>query len=446
MKKILIVDDNEDLMKVLSLLLSGDQASKLDLHAVNNLQKALSLMNNICFDLVICDYELCDGLGHKIFQKNIILNNAPFILFTTKTFEQCSGFENLKNQNSMNRYIKKDHSGPDLLEIVNEILGLERTERSYIPIPFNIVESLKTPLDNLYFKLNDKKFIKIVNEGRDYIELISHYREKGIELFYLPLTEASSFLKRVLEKILPSSVEIYKNVQVFNISFDVNEAALKNIGLSDFHLEVTYKTIESLTDIINKKKALGDVLGQLEKTGKFTKDHAILCLFLCTPIVNGLDWKGPETMNKLGMAAFFHNILWSESDVQDREALSKQELEEKGDICLKQAIDHVREIVNVLGPFDEISSDTLTIISEHHENPDGSGYPLGLQGRGISGLSAVFILAHRLACFLLKTEVTSYRVQEFLSSLPKNYREGSFERPYRILESLQKKENLKSHT
>lgn len=64
-QKILIVDDDPDIIKMLSHLIHYLKP-KSKIYAANTQKKALELLNSHNFDLVISDYELVDGKGTKI--------------------------------------------------------------------------------------------------------------------------------------------------------------------------------------------------------------------------------------------------------------------------------------------------------------------------------------------------------------------------------------------
>lgn len=48
------------------------------------------------------------------------------------------------------------------------------------------------------------------------------------------------------------------------------------------------------------------------------------------------------------------------------------------------------------------------ILIEHHEKPDGTGYPKGLKGSQISPLGLLFNLSHQLSNIIIKDETKSW--------------------------------------
>jgi len=80
MNRVLIVEDNESLSKIIKMLL---QKEKIDAVICNCLKDAFYLIDNEDFDLVITDLRLPDGDGYKIYEKiKENLKDIPLIVIT----------------------------------------------------------------------------------------------------------------------------------------------------------------------------------------------------------------------------------------------------------------------------------------------------------------------------------------------------------------------------
>ena len=72
----------------------------------------------------------------------------------------------------------------------------------------------------------------------------------------------------------------------------------------------------------------------------------------------------------------------------------------------------------------DIPADIDSIILQHHERPDGSGFPHGIDATKISPLGALFILAHDLLVY--KIENKGSDIAAFVAQLDPIYRKGAF--------------------
>ncbi|MGB9730764.1 sigma-54-dependent transcriptional regulator [Calditerrivibrio nitroreducens] len=80
MNRVLIVEDNESLSKIIKMLL---QKEKIDAVTCNCIKDAFYLIDTDDFDLVITDLRLPDGDGYKLFEKiKESLRDIPLIIMT----------------------------------------------------------------------------------------------------------------------------------------------------------------------------------------------------------------------------------------------------------------------------------------------------------------------------------------------------------------------------
>lgn len=80
MKKILIVDDNLEFLRLLSSLLEQDQ---LLIYKAAGVQEAIELLENTTVDAICSDYGMRDGTGLELFQKLRLRDvKIPFMIMS----------------------------------------------------------------------------------------------------------------------------------------------------------------------------------------------------------------------------------------------------------------------------------------------------------------------------------------------------------------------------
>ena len=82
--------------------------------------------------------------------------------------------------------------------------------------------------------------------------------------------------------------------------------------------------------------------------------------------------------------------------------------------------------------FREIPPDVDQIIVEHHERPDGTGFPRGLFHSKVSPLSALFIIAHDILHYLQINQ--NVGMKEFIEARAEVYSQGSFKNIFKSIE------------
>ncbi|WP_345948020.1 MULTISPECIES: response regulator [unclassified Mucilaginibacter] len=82
LKRILVLDDNQDILEVVNEVLSYEN---FDVHAISTSDNILQVAKNYKPDLVILDYLLNDGNGGEICKRlkaDDKLSNVPVIIFS----------------------------------------------------------------------------------------------------------------------------------------------------------------------------------------------------------------------------------------------------------------------------------------------------------------------------------------------------------------------------
>lgn len=77
---------------------------------------------------------------------------------------------------------------------------------------------------------------------------------------------------------------------------------------------------------------------------------------------------------------------------------------------------------------DLIPTETITIIEQHHELPDGKGFPAGVNASRINQLSAIFIVSQRFIEELFEEKFDYDKRFDITSRLAKRFNAKTFEK------------------
>ena len=87
--------------------------------------------------------------------------------------------------------------------------------------------------------------------------------------------------------------------------------------------------------------------------------------------------------------------------------------------------------------FTTAPPDTDALAYQHHEAPDGSGFPQGMRAEKISPLSALFIVANDFSFYFLKDDEPT--MDDFLLKCHSRYDFVNFRKVVKALERVKKK-------
>ena len=102
---------------------------------------------------------------------------------------------------------------------------------------------------------------------------------------------------------------------------------------------------------------------------------------------------------------------------------------------IKLIKEHPKNASDIVSMFSDIPPDVDMIVMNHHERPDGKGFPLNLNHTRISPISSLFIVAHELVDFIYENEGKD-KISDFLKKNEDQYSQGYFKKVFQVLKDL----------
>lgn len=296
----------------------------------------------------------------------------------------------------------------------------------------------------VYIRLSSTKYVKLFQEGDqfdegDYTRILT---EKKLEHLYLRHDECSEFLlkfKNDLLNLLKSEILAPNvNPDLLDAVHETTQELLNKLGATKEVQEVVKANIQLTIKAMGKSPKLSDILKRLQiDREKYISSHSVLLPQIACTLAMAMDWKSEPTLQKLALAAFLHDMPLTNHKLAQVTSLT--ELNRRVDQFTPEEIKayktHPVKGSEMAKQFHEIPPDVDTIILQHHERPDGSGFPRGLTQHHISPLSAVFIVSHDLVSALFDPN-TPFVLEQFIESTKDLYHAGNFRKLWGHLSSL----------
>lgn len=296
----------------------------------------------------------------------------------------------------------------------------------------------------VYIRLSPTKYLKFFKEGdefseEDYSRIL---REKKIEHLYLRRDELGEFLIKFKNDLIQLlSAEILTdniNPELLDAVHETAQELLNKIGATREVQEVVKANIQLTIKTMGKNQRLSDVLKRLEiDRDKYISSHSVLLPQVAGALAMNMDWKSDTTLQKLTLAAFLHDMPLTNHVLGAITNLT--ELARRKDSFSEEEIkgykSHPIKAAEMAKQFSEVPPDVDTIILQHHERPDGSGFPRQLSHHHISPLAAVFIVAHDIVSAIFDPN-TPFILEKFIESKKTEYVAGNFKKLHAHLSSL----------
>lgn len=445
--KILIADDEEFLQELYEMILEPEVPCQfVKFFNANTAIEALKADST--FDLIISDYNMPGSNGGKLYLFNKENQKIPFFLMSGGILKDYKEFNDFKETNSLNQFFNKPFEEEELITATKRILEIKyppsapaeapSIDSQYVKVKLSHYLDFTTSSTDVFIKLSDNKYTKIANinpENQPEIDLLKHYQSRGIEFIYIGRAFFHSLVHDIYNRFHQGLLnpESPDPLILSGIPMNINLEGLRQIGLNDFQIQATNDHIESvIKTLLQNPKSQEQFQKFCEQRG-FAIGHSMLLIYMAGRICLETELNFASTMKKICMAAFYHDLSLFDSDAMEDELrpidISDPEL-------LKRIINHPYSSAEYLTEGMEIIEDTRKIILEHHELPEGDGYPKKLTAHQISPLSCLFILSHHISLCLLRNEFSKERLSDYLVNSAPSFRLGNFAKFYKACEII----------
>ena len=441
--KILIVEDNNELLEILNLLISHQFDVSMNIISAPSAREALLILENQSIDLCICDHQLTDDLGSDVL-KYIISHKlkTKFILCSSYDPESFPGLYPIEH---IFYNIKKPEISEGLEVLLSKIHLLKdfKYTRSidYVSISVNLLTILGKAPSDIYY----------VNEKNEYIKLFN--KNKSIDLADKKLIE-DTYSNKIYTKRDANNDHIINelNKSISNIlasedipldrKISANHTQLKELigctGITPTMAELTKATLkEVVANILSEKKILLNVI-QDNQSDNYASRFYTLHSMIISILAKKTDWDSHQDIYKLIFCAFVQDLsLKSTSLMQliDHDDFLRR-ISEFSPQEQEDFINHPRKTIEILKSFNDIPFGVERIILEHHELPNKTGFPNELDSKEISQMGALFNLSGIFARYLLD-KGNQFDSQEFLKYMDlKQFDRGHYFDTYSAIKSL----------
>jgi len=284
-----------------------------------------------------------------------------------------------------------------------------------------------------FIKIGESKFIKILEKDISYDkEQIEKYQKKEVEYLFIKKADYEGFCHHFSD-LVSDRLEVAKGysdeIQAVSqlAAFESTRNLAKEFGVTEKAAKKVKQSVQATLNSIAKKPDLSAILKRILRGGDYISERSLLVSYFAGQICMNTSWSSPATLEKLSMAALFHDIGLEEnrlarvSHLNEAKDLSKEET-----LVIKQ---HPGLAAQLVSQGESIFSDVESIILQHHEKPDQSGFPRGLGALSISPLSCIFILASEFAYEVYGKQSAQVDKELIKERFKEKYNSGNFKKP-----------------
>lgn len=392
------------------------------------------------FTLLICDLELPNG-AHLIkalenpYHK---FSRPKYHLFFAKSLDAKKGLIPRVNRKTL---LELPFEGEDLKKVITSaFVGRKKRaeKKDHLKIPIEIVLKFGKafPFD-IYIKLGEK-IIQLSHGNEERQDQFKRFSEKGMMFVYVVKADYITYLNGLKDNMSskfadPDTVapteDLVESLDVAHKSiksvFDEGFIPPESIALAKEVASNSFKMIEKTPNIFSFFAEFKDKCGQQFMISMFTG-------YLTTCMVDTFDWGTSAIKEKITLACLLCDIT-----LENEDFVEMKEKDDNPDELSEKILNHPSKVVKLLTPnAEDLSTEIMTIIAEHHEKQDGRGYPAGLGHQKINILSAILIVAYEFVEVFMDVKFDAKAIPKIMIGLGSKHNLGPFKKAFRALDSV----------
>ena len=420
MKIIIIESDTKIKATIESILVKGNTAHEL--FFFNELSAGKSLLAQANIDLVILDLEIIQMAEVKkqlkSISKSLILTKALFLVSDTHLAKEPD-FEIIHS-------FFKD-ADFKLNEEVNIL---------FLPIRIDLLKNLPEVPCDIYVKISDIKFVKIIKKGQvdSVVDTVNKYVTKGIEFLYVEkhlYASLSHLLMHDLfaaEQSLPVAergIKITESIISVTKDLGASEAVLESINESYAHVikNLEYEKVTSLLANLSTDENI------------FIENHSYLTSVFAVMLSRKMEWSTPTIQNNLCMAALLHDLVLADHQLGHHD---RDDLETIKNLPYKTrdiVLNHPKILADKLSKTTKLPTDVITLIAKHHDGRGANSYP-GVDTIAIMPpVQCLFNVAHQFSIELYKIGFNNKKLPIAFDNLRKIFKHNKMRQYIDLLEA-----------
>lgn len=447
--KILFIEAHDLIRQRFTLCLDNLPLDIEVVEVANEKEAIEQLRSHGPFELVICGHEP-EKFDAAIFYAKASQSglNIPFILLSNEDLNARAELQGSFKKEALNRIIAKTSTSKEFARKIWHViksknnLNFEYEEEEYKKIRLIYFLRFNQVLCDVYVKLNDQKFIKIINKDEYYTrEDFSKYTQRNIEYLYVLsedyetfgvsmaktpfLIQSKNLAANQVEHAVSTTVEIIHDLAS---QVGITDTVLNLVDYSVYQIE---SQLESSGD--KKTKEIYDLMTKMRDRKDYLYDHSYLLSYISCEICSKLDWDSEETRSKLIYASLLKDIKVTNADLAMAVDLQSSDLLKFDAEEIAKYKKHPLEAAKMISEAKTFPLNIEDLVLQHHENPEGTGFPRNLDANRVNQLSATFIVAHNFVNELYREDFNRKEIINILSRMKKRFGVGSYKAPVMAL-------------
>jgi len=266
------------------------------------------------------------------------------------------------------------------------------------------------------------KYVKLNYSQDHFLDILRKLQQKDVHEVYIKEADCRSVLEH-LEKSMsaqnfydPNTVAEQK-VETVNAAMETVKGVINQLGVEPETVRLLKTINNRAMSLLSEAPSIFAFIKQFKKNCSEEFLLSILTNYIMSLVIDKFPWRSDQVKEKGALASMMCDMILTKEDFQILRDWKKNggELPEHIRRHPADIADNLKKN-RVLIPIE-----TITIIEQHHELPDGKGFPMGISSNRFNQLSAIFIVSQQFSEQLHEAAYNYEKRSEILDNIRRVY-------------------------
>lgn len=440
---ILVIEDEEEASQAMLRALEKRFEGKANIVMHPLIQHAIELLEKEeeVFDLIVFGFR---GTGNALIKVLLQLGGSAAYVMSAPDNASVTAFarQGLNLESAVRTQLPKSlEEALDRLKGKGLLAEAVSADSDYIPLKPETLAGMTPVKVDIFVRLGQDRYVRLFKKGSQLEagDIEKYCAKKQVQAFYVKKSDSGAMLQKQKENLeaLAAKPDLTEEEsdKASTASIDAVRDIVDRVGFSGEAQAIAKSSVAMTLKVLGKSPKLGVILEKMKiNDGQYITAHSLTLGKVACAMAHKVGWSSAATFLKLSLAAFLHDLPLKNNDLAK---FVKFDDVRKGGKFTQEEIkafkDHPIKAAEFARQFHEIPPDVDTILVQHHERPDGTGFPRGMSSRYIAPLSCLFIMAHDLMHFMLENP-GPVKLEEFFKMNEKKYDSGQFKKILKLLQ------------
>lgn len=266
------------------------------------------------------------------------------------------------------------------------------------------------------------KYVKLNYSSDHFLDILRKLQQKDVHEVYVKELDCRKILEQ-MEKSLsaqtfydPSTMTEQK-VETVNTAMETVKGVINQLGVEPETVRLLKTINNRAMTLLSESPSIFAFIKQFKKNCSEEFLLSILTNYIMSLVIDKFPWRSEQVKEKGALASMMCDMILSKEDFQ----VLKDWRKNGGELP-----EHIRRHPADIGESLKknrvlIPIETITIIEQHHELPDGKGFPAGITANRFNQLSAIFIVSQQFSEQLHDAAYNYEKRSEILENIRRVY-------------------------